>query len=705
MRSAKENQPSQQEEFNATFAHLPPKETKKTGNHLSGQASVYLKQHAFNPVDWYPYDPQALTLAKTQDKPIFLSIGYSACHWCHVMEKEVFENESIAEYLNAHFVCIKIDREERPDLDHVYMQAVIRLTGSGGWPLSVFLTPDGRPFFGGTYFPPEHFVRITSTIADAYQNHRSDIESTAALLSQPSQRAQTTEKKIALEAFSELTQAVRRVFDPRWGGLQGRMKFPQPIIWHSLLRLYRKNGDPDLADMVKITLENMASGGIHDQLAGGFHRYTTEPTWLIPHFEKMLYDNALLADLYLEAYAVFDRPGFRRVAERTLDFLLDEMLTPEGGLAASMDADAAGEEGLYYVWTPDEIIDRIGPEDGPLVAALLGVDPSGNFEGKSVLTRKRDVNELARTYNKPAAVIERRYQKHRPTLLKARRERQAPARDPKIIAAWNGMALSALARGYRLLGHKRYLKSAQKLADYLLAVHVKDGKVARVSYQGRAEHAGMLDDHAWLVQGLVDLYQADFDQAYVSAAQTITARTLRDFSHPGGGWYLNTQSTILGRPLEISDGVRGSGNSTFIKAITALGTLTGDVEYLNAAQKALAAFSGQMLSAHLDMTGWYDAALHATGPTYQVVLAGDKSAPGTQDLMRLINRRLPSYVVMALVPAKGAGPKTLSTLPALAGKFAHLGKATAFVCTKGSCQRPTQKKKELESQLWKDWKY
>ncbi|MEK7765160.1 MAG: thioredoxin domain-containing protein, partial [bacterium] len=491
-------------------------------NRLAKEKSPYLLQHAHNPVDWYPWGPEALAKAQREDKPIFLSIGYSTCHWCHVMEKESFENEDIARVMNEHFVSIKVDREERPDLDHLYMTAVMAMTGQGGWPMSTFLTPDGRPFYGGTYFPPDDrygrpgFKRVLLTLADAWKNKRDDLLATAGELTRilhDVSRSTTTGGGAALDASTLKTafESLQDSFDERDGGFGGAPKFPRPHALTFLLRYHARAGEASALKMAEVTLDRMAGGGIHDQIGGGFHRYSTDEKWLVPHFEKMLYDQALLARAYLEAHQVTrTRRGglqaaqeYARVARRIFEYVMRDLTDSAGGFYSAEDADSEGVEGKFYVWTPAELERTLGPVDGKRAAKFFGVTQAGNFEhGWSILHLPKPVTGLDRAW---LDGVSRK-------LLEARSTRIRPHRDDKVLASWNGLMISALAYGAQVLDDPRYSAAAAKAAEFVLTkMRRPDGRLLRRYRAGEAAVPGFLDDYAFMALGLLDLYEATFD--------------------------------------------------------------------------------------------------------------------------------------------------------------------------------------------------
>ncbi len=513
-------------------------------NHLIDATSPYLKQHAYNPVDWHPWGPEALERARREDKPIFLSIGYSTCHWCHVMAHESFENPAIAAIMNEHFVNIKLDREERPDLDETYMNAVQVLTGRGGWPLSVFLTPDLKPFYGGTYFPPEDrgglpgFPRLLLALSQAYQQNREElttlslkVESHVQRLGEGSQTGGGDPTRKGVEAAA---QRLLKDFDPAHGGLGGAPKFPRSLELDFLFHRHHLSGAAQDLEKLGFTLEKMARGGIYDQLGGGFHRYSVDAAWVVPHFEKMLYDNALLPPLYLAHYRLTGSELSRRIATETLDFILREMSAPEGGFYAAWDADSEGVEGKYYVWSREEVAQVVGPEAADLVMTALDVTPAGNFEGTNILTRPLSRAELASRFKltpeKVAEILGTAFER----LNQVRAQRVPPHRDEKVIVSWNGLAITALAQGAQVLGEARYGAAAARAARFLLQDLLKDNQLFRIWTAGRVSVPGFSEDYALLANALLDLYETDFDPFWVKEARRLMALMDEKFLDPGG---------------------------------------------------------------------------------------------------------------------------------------------------------------------------
>ena len=674
-----------------------PEQIRRDGNHLVGSASAYLRMHAHNPVDWYPWGAEALALAVKLDRPIFLSIGYVSCHWCHVMEQEVFEQDDVATYLNEHFISIKVDREERPDLDAAYMAAVETMTGSGGWPMTVLLAPSLRPFFGGTYLPHDRFLQAARAGAQEFLSARSDVESQGAAVYAKIASALPAEPGTALDA-AELRGIARqalRDIDPEWGGFRGRTKFPTPIKWRFLLDAYRKWGDPEVASAIRRTLDAIANGGVHDQIAGGFFRYSTEPTWTVPHFEKMLYDNAQLASLFLEASAALSEPRYRAIGLDTLDFLVRDMATPERGFGASFDADAAGKEGSTYLWRPAELRAVLGENDGARVATLLGVTSAGNFEGSSVPTLRASASGDA------TAADTALWQRCRPKLLEARQRRPQPAFDPKLVTAWNGLAIEALALGYRVSGEQRYLDAAEGAAQAIWRLNRgTTGALTRASDAAWAGNAGVLDDYAFLGAGLIELFQATGKPLYLEQADALLSQANTRFANPSGAWFLTADSeqAPLGRRLETYDGVEPSGNAAFILALHKLAALTSRTELEALAARALSSYASTIRQRGLDMAGWLDGALLENGPAYELVIAGQSDA-----LSAAWRTLLPAWTVGLQLNGSEPTPDLERVVPSVVEKRALNGRAVAYVCVHGACQQPTSDPARLRAELLAGW--
>ena len=678
----------------------PPSHT----NRLSKERSPYLQQHAHNPVDWYPWGPEAFERARREDKPIFLSIGYSTCHWCHVMERESFEDEEIAKVLNELFVCIKVDREERPDIDQIYMTSVMRLTGSGGWPLTVFLTPDLRPFYGGTYFPPEDrmgrhgIVSVARAVAEAWRTKREQILSSAGSLAEalapdilPAQGGSP-----GAEALGAAEGQIAKMFDPVNGGFGGAPKFPRSHLLSFLLRSYKRTGDPATLDRVEKTLIAMAKGGMHDQLGGGFHRYSVDERWLVPHFEKMLYDQAILARSYLEAYRVTGNGAYAAVARDIFEYVLRDLLSPEGGFYSAEDADSEGVEGKFYVWTPAELGAALDAEDAALVAKTYGVTEEGNFEhGWSIL-------HFDPSAPLPPAETAARLAKAREVLLSVRSKRIRPHRDEKVLADWNGLMIGALAEGGATLDEPRYAKAAARAADFVLTAMRRDGRLLHAWRDGEARIPAFLDDHAFLAGGLLDLYEATFDPRWLKEAIALAGDMNRLFSdEKAGGWFLTGTDgeKLLSRPKELYDGAVMSGNSMAALVLLRLGHLTANETLMDVGRAALAAFGSEIRARAIAYPQLLIALDYAIGPRKEVVIVGDPADPRTRALLHEVRRRFLPSAAVTLRPMDGAQGGIFALIPYLKEQGPLSKGPTAYVCENYACKLPVTEPAKLASLL------
>jgi uncharacterized protein YyaL (SSP411 family) len=674
-----------------------PAEIRQEGNHLVGQTSLYLTQHAHNPVDWYPWSPETLARAKELDRPIFLSMGYASCHWCHVMETEVFESDEVAELLNDRFVSIKVDREERPDVDATYMDALQTMTGSGGWPASLFLTPDLEPFFGGTYFPRARFLEIARNAAKEVQGSRATVAQRGAEIRDRIAAIHGVDApgdKVRAGEIQKIAERSLGSVDADVGGFRGRTKFPSPSSWTFLLHAARKWGEPFTAP-VRRTLDAMASGGLFDQVGGGFFRYTTEPTWTVPHFEKMLYTNASLARLYLEAYATFGEARDLAVARQTLDFLLREMQAPNGkGFYASLDADSGGKEGAFYVFQASELGAILGETEGAFASKLFGATSGGNFEGANVLTLRSP--EAAR-------VDPKRLEGLRAKLRAAREQRPRPRRDEKILTAWNGLAIDALSRGFAATGDTRYRDAATSTADYLWEAHRDNGKLVRTSTGGKIGDVGMLDDHASFAAGLVSLYEATGNVDALIRAIDLVSDAQRSYSDPSGSFYASRAGGPLPRRIEPFDSEEPCGLSLMLATLVRLAALTGRPALYEAVERTLGAQASAARRSGLSMASWLDAALLEAGPFYDVVIAGAPDDASTAALANVMRSLSPPWASRAAVDATGPTPVVVDFLPSTVGKIAQGGRATAYVCVRGACKEPSTEPAKLRAQLLAGW--
>jgi hypothetical protein len=686
-------------------------------NRLASETSPYLLQHADNPVDWYPWGPEALERAKKDGKPIFLSIGYSACHWCHVMEHESFENEEIAKVLNEHFVSIKVDREERPDLDEIYMTATQMLTGRGGWPMSVFLTPDLRPIFAGTYFPPEDrwgmagFPTVLERVAELWRTRREEVENSAGEITRALVAHTTSAGGAgadgALDAslLERVVEAHRADYDPAHGGFGGAPKFPPSMALELLLRRWRASGDAGLLSVVEHTLDEMARGGMVDQLGGGFHRYSTDERWLVPHFEKMLYDNALLARVYLDAFEATGKPQWERVVRETLDYVLREMTSPEGGFTSSQDADSEGEEGKFFVWTPEEIRAVLGEEEAPLVERAFGVTAHGNFEGsRTVLHLPLSLRDLAVALDGEPEAIESRIAAARRRLFEAREKRVHPGLDDKILAAWNGLMLSAMARAGGALEEPRYLRAAQAAGSFLLS-KMRDGKgrLFRSFRAGEARHPAYLDDYACVAEGLLDLYEADFDPRWFAAAREIVAKAIDLFwDEKEGGFFYTARDheELIARTKSLYDNAVPSGNSTAAVVLLRLAAATGEAGYRERAERTLRALRGKLERAPRAFPYLACALDRYLESPREVAIVGPRDDPPTRALLAVVRGGYdPNLAVALLDPAAPSAKEAGKAIPLLEGRTLVGGKPAAYFCRNFACEAPTTDPSTLAKQL------
>jgi uncharacterized protein YyaL (SSP411 family) len=665
-------------------------------------------------VDWQPWGPLALAQAKLLDRPIFLSIGYAACHWCHVMERESFEDATIAGYLNEHFVSIKVDREERPDIDQVYMTAVQAMTGSGGWPMSVFLTPDGKPFYGGTYFPPEphhgmpSFGQILQSVVHAWHDQREEVEQAGVRLVDGLLRANQLPPGDRLPSVEDLDAAVGTLgsqFDAAEGGWSGAPKFPQPMTIEFLLRRARA-GDARAMPMARRTLDKMAAGGLRDQLGGGFHRYATDSIWLVPHFEQTLYDNALLARAYLHAWALTGATADRDVAMGTLDAILRDFTTEDGAFAASLDADTDGVEGGTFTWSATEVAAAVG-EDAALFGAAYDVTDAGNWEGRTILRRIRTAPELTRTFGLEEADVEARLAAARERLLVARMRRPQPARDDKALAAWNGLAIAAFAEAARLLlaagdegliePAERYRSAATRATEAITAGLLDaGGRLKRSWKDGRATGFGVLEDYANLADGLLALYEATFDERWFRTARELMETVLAHFADPDGGFFdtADDHESLVARPRDSQDNATPSGAAMAVNVLLRLAAWTGESRYRTAAETALSQltpFLGRYPGA---FAHWLAAAdLHLAGID-ELAVAGDPADPATRSLLAPASRGYRPNQVLAVASETGA-----SAIPLLEGRVAVDGRPTAYLCRDFACRLPVTEPAALEALL------
>jgi uncharacterized protein len=684
--------------------------SSRPANRLATETSPYLLQHAHNPVDWYPWGPEAFEQARREDKPVLLSVGYSACHWCHVMERESFENDEIAALMNRLFVSIKVDREERPDVDQIYMQAVQSMTGRGGWPMTVFMTPDGVPFYGGTYFPPvdRHgmpgFPRLIQSISDAYHTRKSEVLEAGRQLVESMQQAERLSRSTTLLTRDILVRAylgIANEFDERDGGLGQAPKFPQPMTWEAVLRVGRLTGDARALEMLRLTLTRMARGGMYDQLGGGFHRYSVDGQWLVPHFEKMLYDNAQLASLYLHAWLATGEGEYRRITEETLDYVIREMTHPAGGFYSAQDADSEGVEGKFFVWTPEEVRATLG-DPGLARAALAywGVDDGSNFEGHSILFVPREPDGVARALGTSRDDLAAAIARARGLLHAAREKRVHPGLDDKVLGSWNGLMLAAFAEAAAALGRPDYLAAAVRNAEFLTTAMVRNGRLLRSWKDGQARVTGYLEDHAMVGAGLLALYEATFDRRWLDESRRLAEEALRLFWSEDRGIFFDTghdQERLVVRPRNIFDNAVPSGTSVAIDWLLRLHIVTGEARYETVALAALRPMA-DIMQRYPSGFGRYLSALDFhLGPVAEVALVWPPGEERSATSLRttVFGRYQPNRVVVGAAEGAPAG----AGLPLLAGRTAVGGRATAYVCQHYVCQLPVSEPEALARQL------
>jgi uncharacterized protein YyaL (SSP411 family) len=664
-------------------------------NRLANETSPYLLQHAHNPVDWYPWGPEALARASVEDKPILLSIGYSACHWCHVMERESFEDPRIADQMNASFISIKVDREERPDLDGIYMQAVQAMTGGGGWPMTVFLTPDGTPFYGGTYYPPTDrgqmpgFPRVLAAIADAWHTRRKEVLESGTRLRESLQQTlppAASPNDLDASILDAAATGLKKQHDRAEGGLGGTPKFPQPMALESLLRHWKRTGDPESLYVVTHTLDHMARGGIYDHLGGGFARYSTDAEWLVPHFEKMLYDNAQLARAYLMAYQATDSAFFHDVVEEVLVYVLRDMTDPSGGFYSTEDADSEGEEGKFYLWTPAEVEALLGAEDARRFNAFYDVNLPGNFERRaSILRVQRTPRQVADTLGVTEAAVLEAVERGRQVLFEARGKRVRPARDEKVLAAWNGMMLRAFAEAGAVLERPEFVRAAERNAEFLLR-EMRDGSghLRRTWKPGHAARLNAyLEDYANVADGLLALYEATFEPRWLSASLELAEIILAEFPDWDNGGFFDTSighETLITRPKDIFDNATPSGNSVAADVLLRLALLTDRPTYRDAAEGVLLVLRDAMARYPLGFARALNALDFCLDLPKEVAIVGPAVADDTRALRRAVFEPFVPNKVVA-----GAG----APIPLLEGRESRDGRAAAYVCEHYVCQAPT----------------
>ena len=690
--------------------HLNPDGTPMYANRLFLQSSPYLRQHAHNPVNWYPWGDEAFETARRLHRPVLLSVGYSTCHWCHVMEEESFEDEAIARYMNENYVAIKVDREERPDVDEVYMSAVQMMTGSGGWPMTVWLTPDRKPFYGGTYFPPRDgdrgagvgFMTILGRLRRAYDDQPDKIAQAAAKVAQGIQQALTGSVAADSVPGASVLEAAfhdyEGQFDAVNGGLNRSPKFPSSLPIRFLLRYHHRAGQPKALAMARLTLRKMAAGGMYDQVGGGFHRYSTDGHWLVPHFEKMLYDNALLTMAYLDGWQVTSDSSFTRVARDILRYVQRDMTSPEGAFYSATDADSQGpdgrrEEGWYFTWTPAEIRAALGERRARIVERYFGVTAAGNFEGRNILSVTQPDEQTAREFRMSPAALRSVVDAAREVLYQARAGRRPPLRDEKIITAWNGLMISAHARAALILGQQDYAQRAERAADFVLTHMRKEGVLFRSFKDGQARQPGYLDDYAFLIAGLLDLYEATGRARWLEEAIALDRVLEGSFADAQHGGFFMTGSgheALLAREKPGDDGAEPSGNSVEALNLLRLAEFTGDDHYLARADHTLEAFAGVLTSSPTALSEMLLALDFRLDFPKEIVIV---TRGARQDAEPLLARLRSSFVPNRTIVIAREGPdleQQAKLVPLLKGKVAQGGRPTAYVCERGVCDLPTR---------------
>ena len=677
-------------------------------NRLIHESSPYLLQHAHNPVDWHPWGEEALEKAKGENKPILLSIGYSACHWCHVMEKESFENGEIAALMNENFVNIKVDREERPDLDELYMNAVQMLTGRGGWPMTVFLTPEGKPFFGGTYFPPEDrygvpgFPKVLKAVAQAYRERANEVaQSVEQILTALSRLTSFTEssRSFSPEIMAESAENLSQAYDPEYGGFGRAPKFPNAGVFELFLRAYRKSKNERFLQIVAHTLTKMAEGGIYDHLGGGFHRYSVDTKWLVPHFEKMLYDNAQLLRIYAQLFSITQASLFKRVVAETCAYLLREMLHPEGGFYSTQDADSDGEEGKFFVWTQDEVMRILGEETGEIFCRVYDVSAPGNFEGKNILHPILTVEQAAKLFRQETAAIERRLEEARVKLFHEREKRVKPFRDEKILVSWNGLMLSGLAEASKILPGTSGLAAAARTVEFVFSHMFQETLLLHVYKDGKAKLLGYLDDYAFFAAGLLDLYEVTQDNSTLQRSIKLMETMIREFWDDSHGAFFYTgksHAPLISRTKPTFDGSVPSGNAVATQLLLRLYHYTAREEYLIKAEKILRLHYDAMEQQPFGFAHMLSALDFYLEKPREILLVGRKNDRATAELVKNIHSLyLPNKTLRVIEP----GESVEAASPLLAGKSLVDDKPTAYVCRQSTCSQPVTDWKQLKELL------
>lgn len=687
-------------------------ESENTLNHLKDEKSPYLLQHRDNPVDWYPWGEEAFQKAKDENKPIFLSIGYSTCHWCHVMSRESFQDPEIGQLINQVFVPVKVDREERPDIDSIYMTVCQMITGSGGWPLTIIMTPDLKPFFAGTYFPKDTGPRGTGlrdlilNVHELWENQEGELLKSADELTVSLEKISQGKPGDSLppEIITQTYHSLQENFDQQYAGFGTNQKFPTPHHLLFLLRYWKQTGETEALNMIQETLKAMRKGGIYDHIGFGFHRYTVDQQWIIPHFEKMLYDQALLAMAYTEAYQATGETEYRETAEEVLEYILRDMRSPEGGFYSAEDADSEGEEGKFYLWTAEEIQALLGPEDGALFQTVYSISPEGNFKdeargiktGKNILHRTKTWDEISAELEIPSDQLWWKMEHAREVLFPAREARIHPGKDDKILTDWNGLVITALSLAGRVFGREDYLVAAGEAVDFIMTHLHSQGRLQHRWREGESAIEGNLDDYAYLIWGLLELYQATFQAEYLKAALKLNQALTKHFwDNEEGGYYFTPDHApqILVRQKEAYDTALPSGNSVQQMNLERLYLLTGESNFRETSESLEKYFSPIMKQTPAAFTMFLSAIMFQTSPSFEVTILGEKDSLDTQGMLKALQKEYLPQVVLVLKSSSDDLIKEL--IPSLENKTMVGNQATAYVCGDGTCQAPVNTPEEL----------
>lgn len=682
----------------------------KTMNRLKDEKSPYLLQHADNPVDWYPWGEEAFEKARKEDKPILLSIGYSTCHWCHVMEHESFEDNEVAALMNENFISIKVDREERPDIDNIYMTVCQLLSQGGcGWPLNIVMTPDKKPFYAATYVPKQSrygrpgMMELVPRIGEVWKNNREEIIKSAESATQSLTVATDPTRIQASEELDESTlkktfQQLESRHDPVHGGFGNRPKFPTPHNLLFLLRYGQRTGNQKAIDMVSKTLESMSNGGIFDHIGFGFHRYSTDTEWLVPHFEKMLYDQALLALAYTEAYQLTGKPGFKRTAEQIFTYVLRDMTSPEGGFYSAEDADSEGEEGKFYLWTEKEIIEILGKDEGELIISIYNTSPGGNFvdevsgekPGTNILHLNKNPDQAAMGLGIPRSEMDKSLEQSRQKLFDIREKRIHPSKDDKIITDWNGLMIAALAKAGRVFGNSMYTEAAEKAAKFINTSLTRDGRLLHRYRNGDAAILGNIDDYTFFIWGLLELYESTFKTEYLKEAITLNDQMIKYFwDNNNFGFFFSPSDgeKLLVKQKEIYDGAVPSGNAVAMMNLLKLSRITADTKYETYANELATAFSTTLNDSPISHTMFMSGLDFAVGPSYEIVISGSKGSPDTEKMISTLRER---YIPNKVVLFRDENSLDITEIaPYTKSQKLIDGAATSYVCLNFVCKLPT----------------